>query len=127
MLEAAAWIAVILMAVVAAFQIGLAAGAPWGRAAWGGRDGRVLTQKLRIASGIAGLFIYPTIIVWVASVSGLIGGGPKPAGRVSIWVFAGLFLLGAIMNAASRSPVERLWAPVSLVISICLGIVAYSL
>jgi hypothetical protein len=39
----------------------------------------------------------------------------------------GLSLLGALMNAASRSPWERfLWAPVSLVLAILVFVVARS-
>ena len=127
MLEAATVVAVVLLVIVAAFQIGLAAGAPWGRAAWGGRHGRILTYRLRIASGIAGLLVYPIIIVWIASVGGLIGGSTKPGGRIAMWVFAALFFVGALANAASRSSIERLWAPVSLTIAICCAIVAFTL
>ena len=41
------------LAVVAAFQVALAAGAPWGRAAWGGQHQGRLPARLRIASAVA--------------------------------------------------------------------------
>jgi hypothetical protein len=121
----AALLAVVLLAVVGVFQIALALGVPLGYAAWGGRHGGVLPVGLRIASGVAGVVIYPLISLFVLASAGLINADWMPAtGKAGMWVLAGLFTLGALANFASRSKRERYCGPVSLVIAICCGITA---
>lgn len=124
-METAAIIAVVLMAVVAVFQIALTLGAPAGYAAWGGwHEGRLPT-RLRVASGIVGLVVYPALIVFVLASSGLIDANWVPGkGKVGMWILAGVFTVGALANFASRSKRERYWGPVSLVIAVCCAIVA---
>ena len=117
----AGWIAVVLLAVTWAFQVGLALGAPWGAAAWGGQHPGRLPSRLRIASGVAAVLLYPAILLLVLDTStvadlGLVEGG---AAQVLMWVIAGFFGLGTLANAASRSPAERGWAPVALGVAIC--------
>jgi hypothetical protein len=119
-MEFAATVAVVLLVVVAAFQLALALGAPYGRAAWGGAHGGVLPPRLRGASAFVGLVVYPGVIAVVLSASGLIDADLAPGrAAVTMWVLATFFLLGAIANAVSRSRVERWWAPVSLAIALC--------
>lgn len=48
-------------------------------------------------------------------------------GGVAMWVLAPLFLLGAVANAISRSPVERWWVLVSLGLALCCAAVAPAL
>jgi hypothetical protein len=117
---------VTLLSIVGIFQIALAFGAPLGKAAWGGRHEGVLPKRLRIASGVAGL-VYPLIIVAVLDV-GFFDRDLLPVNGVSVmWILSALFAAGALANLASRSPIERLWAPVSLAISGCCAFVASSL
>lgn len=125
-METAAIIAAVLIAVVAVFQIALALGSPAGAAAWGGAHEGVLPTRLRVASGIAGLFFYPVILVFVLDAGGVIDTslGNGSTARLFMWLLTGLFTLGALANFASKSKVERYWGPVSLVISICCGIIA---
>lgn len=104
--------------LVAAFQVALALGAPWGRAAWGGAHER-LPKGLRIASGFAA-------VVWlIASLVVLSRGGydwsPIPFGvaRWATWTLFGILLLGTLLNLASRSKLERLiQTPIAGVLSI---------
>jgi hypothetical protein len=121
----AAIVAVVLLVIIVAFQAALALGAPWGFAAWGGRHPGVLPQRLRIASGVAAVVIYPLIILVVLASAGLIDAGwlPVDAGLV-MWVLAGLLALGALANFASRSPRERFWGPVALAVAICCAVIA---
>lgn len=120
-------VAVTLLGATLAFQLLLAFGAPWGAAAWGGRNPGVLPTRLRIASLFAGLVIYPALILLAldASDTADIGWIDRSGGWL-LWLLAGLFGLGALGNLASRSPIERIWAPVALTIAICLGILAAS-
>lgn len=94
--------------VLGGFQAALAAGAPWGRAAYGGTTSGVLPARLRAVSGVASLGY------GAASALVLRGTGSPSArqrGFTTLTVFMGV---GVIANAASRSPVERaVWTPVT--------------
>lgn len=88
------------LAVIAAFQVALAAGAPWGRAAWGGQHSGRLPARLRTASGVAAG-------VWALAATAV----AMEIGWAT-WTMAGLLALGTVMNLASSSPWERFgWAP----------------
>ena len=83
---------------------------------------------MRIASGIAGFFIYPVMIIVILIASDLIDVDIMREARDRLmWAFAGLFTLGAIANLVSRSSVERYWAGVSLALAVCCGIIAAAL
>lgn len=120
----AAVLALVLVTVVAVFQLALALGAPFGKAAWGGRSEAVLPMRLRIASGIAAIVVYPFIALYVLASADLIDLEWLPIGATGMWVLTGFFTLGTVANLASRSKVERVWAPVSLAIAVCCAIVA---
>ena len=123
----AAWIATLLLIVLIGFQLALALGAPLGDLAWGGQNPGVLPTRLRVASAVTGLVIYPLIVLVILASAGVIPRTSSPvSGPVVMWVLTGLFLLGALANAVSRSPRERIWAPVSLVVGLCCAAIAVS-
>lgn len=127
-MEIAAIIAAVLMGIVAVFQLALALGAPAGFAAWGGWHEGVLPTRLRIASGVVGLIVYPALMVYVLATAGVIDATWVPArGRLGMWILTGIFVLGGFANLASRSRRERWWAIVSFAIAVCTAIVAISL
>ena len=51
--SAARPVAVALSGALVAFQVALAAGAPWGEVSWGGGHVGVLPEQLRVASGVS--------------------------------------------------------------------------
>jgi cytochrome c biogenesis protein ResB len=122
--EAAGVAAAIGCLGIAVFQVALAAGAPLGRAAWGGVHER-LPRNLRVASAAVA-------VVWVlAALTVLAAAGfqasPIPASVAdwATWVLAALLLVGAVMNLLSRSRLERIvWGPVALVLAGLTAIVA---
>jgi hypothetical protein len=126
-MKLAATIATVLLVVVIVFQLALALGAPLGKAAWGGRHQGVLPTRFRIASGVVGAIIYPLIIVGVLDATfgddQLLPGNGAPA----MWVLTAVFTVGAVANFVSRSPVERLWTPVSAGIAVCCSVIASGL
>lgn len=122
-MDVAAVVAAVLLGVVTAFQLALALGAPWGAAAWGGSYPGVLPGRLRLASGFVAVFFYPPITLLILDSGGVLDIGWN-VGRLWLWVLAGVFALSALANVASRSKVERLWAPVSLAIAVCCAIIA---
>lgn len=121
----AAIVATILIGVLVVFQLALALGAPMGAAAWGGRNPGVLPRGLRIASAVVGLVVYPLLAAVILAAAGLIDYGWLPIDpTLAAWILTGFFGLGVLANAASRSPIERIWAPVSAVLAICCAVIA---
>ena len=124
-MQVAGVIAVVLLGVLGVFQLALAVGAPWGRAAWGGQNEGVLPGRLRVSSGVAGVAIYPLMVLYVLISSELIEGDWLPGtGSVAMWILVAFFALGALANFTSRSRIERAWGPVSMGIAICCVIIA---
>jgi hypothetical protein len=114
-----------MVAVLELFQVALAAGAPFGTASWGGQHEGVLPMRLRVASAVNAILIYPGIALYILTAGGLIELTWLPAaGSAAMWVLTGFFAVGAIANFASRSRIERLWGPVAGVLAICCGIIA---
>jgi len=121
----AALLAVVLLGAVVVFQLALALGAPWGAAAWGGQHPGVLPTRLRVASAVVAVAVYPLVIALVLAAAGLIGDDWLPVdGTLAMWVLAGLLTLGAVANFVSRSPLERRWGPVALTTAMCCAIIA---
>jgi hypothetical protein len=123
-MQVAAVIAVVLLTLVAIFQAALAVGAPLGEAAWGGQHSGVLPTRLRVASGVAAVLIYPGIAATVLNAAGVIHVEWLPAGAGIMWLLTGFFALGTVANLASRSRPECIWAPVSAAIAVCCAVIA---
>ncbi|GEL93903.1 hypothetical protein CCO02nite_05610 [Cellulomonas composti] len=95
-----------------AFQAALAAGAPWGAAAWGGATSGVLPADQRVASAVA----VPVYGLLAAFAAGKIG-SPTLQRRV-LRVASVVIGAGAVLNLASPSLVERIiWVPVTVAAS----------
>ena len=120
----AAVAAAILFGGLSAFEIALAAGVPWGAAAFGGASA-VLEPALRVAAGISA-------VVWAAAALIVLRRAghpvwaplPRRALPVAVWVLAGYTALGVLMNSISPSPIERaIWVPATIAMSaLCFGI-----
>jgi hypothetical protein len=121
----AATIATLGFAVLGAFQLGLAMGMPWGAAAWGGRNPGRLPQRLRIGSAVS-LVVYAISALVVLDRAGIpIIELPDVIGQIGAWVAVAMLTLGALVNAASASPFERLgWAPFAAVMALLCLVVA---
>jgi hypothetical protein len=110
-IQVLATVAAVLLALAAAFQVGLASGAPWGAAAYGGRVARedgALPAAYRLGSGVAALVLLGAGWVVLASVP-LIDRGPVPgtALTATLWCLAALFTLNTLGNTRGRHPLER--------------------
>lgn len=125
-MTAIAVIAASLLAIISLFQIALAAGAPWGAASWGGRHPGKLPTGYRIGSAVAGLLFYPAIAFLVLGSGGVLGDETPGLGEAGLWVLTGLFGLSTVINLLSPSKVERVWAPVALVLTACVLFLAIS-
>jgi hypothetical protein len=117
---AAARGAAALCAGTAGFQAALAAGVPWGRAAWGGARAE-LPNELRIASGGASL-AWATTAAALLAYSGDLGDGRfRGHGRLRrvAWGVTAVGGAGTLLNLATPSRIERtVWAPTSLALAV---------
>jgi len=112
------------LVILVLFQAALAAGAPWGRAAWGGRYER-LPASLRISSAVA-------VVVWLGAALIVLDRGGLPLLDVpavvsywGTWALVPLLVIGALVNFASPSPYERFgWGPFALVVAVLVFFVA---
>lgn len=119
-------VATVLLVALIAFQLALALGAPLGAMAWGGQFPAVLPTRLRVASAVAGLVIYPVITAIVLSAGAILSDDWMPIDtNVVLWILAVFFAIGTIVNALSRSPRERIWSPVSAGLAICCAFIAF--
>jgi len=120
----AAYIALVVLTLLAVFQIALIFGAPIGRFAWGGQH-RVLPLNLRLGS-LLSLALYDTFGLFLMSKAGiweLIQ--DEWVLQLGLWIFTAYFALGVIVNGISRSKPERyVMTPVAAVLFICFLIVA---
>ena len=107
------------------FQVALAAGVPWGEAAWGGQPAQLPTT-LRVGSGISAVFygaVAPLIVLGRAGYWGR--DGSSRVFRWGTWFLTALMVLGALLNFASPSRWENfLWGPYTVILAILCIVVA---
>jgi hypothetical protein len=108
---------------IAAFQAALAAGAPWGHAAWGGAHAELSTAQ-RGGSAAA-------VVVWAAAAlivlgrAGFLGTGLAAVFRSGAWVLAAVSGIAAVMNFASQSRWENvILGPTALLLALLCTVVA---
>lgn len=113
----ASGLSAVLLVGLVGFQLALALGAPWGRAAYGGASEQPGVE-LRVNSAVAS-------VLWsVVALAILRRGGhrvpmvvPRPALPVLMWIVVGLLAVGLVLNLITPSELERMiWAPVTAVL-----------
>jgi hypothetical protein len=118
-------LAAVVMAALALFEIGLAAGLPWGAAAWGGGQ-PVLSPGMRMASAGAA-------VVWMVGLLVVLRRGgyqvrspvPDRWARSAVWIFAAYAAVMVLANAASPSGTERaVMTPASVVLAATCAVTA---
>lgn len=114
----AATVALVLFALLIVFQLALALGAPWGRAAYGGQNTAVLPMQFRVASAVA-VVVWAALALVVVRRAGLPVWAPLPAAwlPVAVWIVVGLLVIAVVMNAITPSGLERaIWLPFTLLL-----------
>ena len=106
-------ITVVGLAGLGGFQLALAAGAPWGRASYGGAHEGALPTRLRVVSGVAAV-VYPATAYAIASRR-----TPVRTRRRVLTTVSAVMALGTVMNGISPSLPERaIWTPVSALLAV---------
>jgi hypothetical protein len=112
------------LAAYAVYQLALVAGAPLGRAAWGGTH-TTLPANLRVGSAIAVLVYLAFAAVVVRRVGFQVRWISRSAARRGTWAVAVILTLSALVNVLSESPWERfLNGPVTLALAALCFLVA---
>lgn len=113
----------VVAAGVIAFQLALAAGAPWGRYAMGGRYPDRFPPPLRVAAVVQALVIAVLALI-VLSAADLVTPGLVDAVPWLPWL-AVVFAAGSlVLNVITPSAAERrIWAPIALVLLVS-GLIA---
>lgn len=113
-----------LTAVVVAFQLALASGAPWGELTMGGAYPGRLPPRMR-AAAVGSALLLAMLGAVVAARSGLALALWQPAARWWIWLVVAYTFVGVALNAATPSARERaIWLPVTIVLAVCALVVA---
>jgi hypothetical protein len=122
----AAIIYAIIMVGVVAFQIALAAGAPWGAYAMGGAAPEQFSPALRVAAIIQAVLLAGMAAVILAR-AGLILPGWSRLSHWLVWIAVALTALSLVLNLITPSAGERaIWAPTLALLLISSLIVAFS-
>ena len=125
-MEGAAIVAAILLQAVAAVQVGLAYGAPWGDHAYGGRAqtvAGVLPPSYRAMSAVA----VPILLLasWIVLAKAELVSTDQGWIDVGVWVVFAYLVINTLGNLASSSKIERYLAgTVTTVAAICTLVVA---
>ena len=112
-------VAAVIFTVVAVaavgFQLALAAGAPWGTYAMGGRFPGRFPVLMRVAA-LAQAIVLALLAGIVIARAGLALGAWASSASWLIWVVVGFSALSLLMNSMTPSKGERLvWVPVAIV------------
>lgn len=115
-----------LCTIVALFQLALAAGAPWGSFAMGGRFPGVLPPAFRLLC-LAQILVLAGLVVVVLVRAGLLWPQRFEPARKLIWVVVAFSAVALLANLATSSEGERLvWAPVAALLLLSSLVVARS-
>jgi hypothetical protein len=74
---------------------------------------------------VSGVVVFPLMTLYVVDSADLAEISWLPgSGSAAMWVLFGFFVLGTLTNAASRSRIERIWAPVNAALAVCCLVIA---
>ena len=123
-------VAAIIYAIVSlgviAFQIALAAGAPWGAYAMGGAFPGQFPPALRVAAVVQAVILAGWAAVVLARAGVALPGWARPS-RWLIWAVVVFAAISVVLNLLTPSAGERaIWAPTALILLISSAIVAFS-
>jgi hypothetical protein len=109
---------------VIAFQIALAAGAPWGAYAMSGAYPGQLPPTLRIAALVQAALLAGMAVVVLSRAGLMLAGWARVSGWL-VWVVVAFAAVSLVLNLITPSAGERaIWAPVALLLLATSAVVA---
>lgn len=124
--QVAAIVHLIVSLGVVAFQIALAAGAPWGAYAMGGAFPGQFPPELRVAAIVQAVLLLGLTGVVLAR-AGLALSSWSRAARWLIWIVVAFAAISFLLNLITPSAGERaIWAPIAFLLLLSSAIVAFS-
>lgn len=124
--RAAAYLYAIISAGVIAFQIALAAGAPWGEFAMGGAFIGQLPLMLRFAALVQAALIAGMAAIVLARADICLPSWSWVSRRL-VWIVVAFAALSLVLNLITPSAGERaIWAPTAFLLLISSGDVAFT-
>jgi hypothetical protein len=122
----AALLYAIISSGVVAFQIALAAGAPWGAFAMGGAFPGQFPPALRIAALIQAALLVGMAAVVLARADLILPRWSRVS-RWLVWIVVAFAALSLILNLITPSASERaIWAPTAFLLLISSSVVAFT-
>ena len=122
----AAIVYAIVTAGVVAFQIALAAGAPWGAYAMGGASQGQFSPALRVSAVVQAVLLAGMAVVILAR-AGLILPGWSQVSHWLVWIVVALTAFSLVLNLITPSAGERaIWLPALVLLLLSSLIVAFS-
>ena len=122
----AAFLYAIISSGVVAFQIALAAGAPWGAFAMGGAFPGQFPPALRIAALIQAALLVGMAVVVLARADLILPRWSRVS-RWLVWIVVAFAVLSLILNLITPSAGERaVWSPIAFLLLISSSIVAFT-
>ena len=121
----AAYTYTIISLATIAFQLALAAGAPWGAYAMGGAFPGQFPPAMRIAALVQAVLLLALAVVVLAR-AGVILPGWSRVSRWLIWFVVAFAAVGLVLNLITPSAGERaIWVPIAILLLISSGFVAF--
>ena len=120
-----AYVFVALAAIVIFFQLCLASGLPWGVASMGGKFPGKYPLKMRLIA-VLNSFVLVFFAIIILTRSGLAFSNMFTFSKAAIWFIAVFFIGGTGINSITPSKIERIWAPVNLLLLITCIIIAFN-
>ena len=122
----AALVYAVISVGVIAFQVALAAGAPWGAYAMGGAFPGQFPLELRVAALVQAVILAGLALVVLAR-AGIVLPRWSRTSRWLVWVVVAFSGLSLVLNLITPSAGERaIWAPVALIMLVSSVTVAIS-
>ena len=116
--------AVVTLGIVA-FQVALAAGAPWGEFAMGGAFPGQFPPALRIAALVQAALLVGMALVVLARAGVLLHGWSRVS-RWLVWFVVAFSALSLVLNLITPSAGERaIWAPTAFLLLLSSALVAF--
>lgn len=106
-----------LITIIILFQIALSLGAPWGSASMGGKFPGVYPTKMRFVAVINAFILFGILSIALSHTNTYFL-FLNPISTIGIWFVVAFFIFETIINMITPSKIERIWAPVCLLLFI---------